>query len=587
MSNFFDENILDEILSRIDIVELISSYLPLKRAGRNFKTTCPFHKEKTASFVISPDKQIYHCFGCSAGGNAFNFLMQYDRLEFTEAVRILAKKAGVLLPEKSTSGNKVQENLITQLYQINELASNFYQENLLSKESTIAKAYFQKRGIKFSTVKAFKLGFALDKWDNLIDYLKQKNINLSLIEKAGLIIPKENNQGFYDRFRNRIVFSISDAKSRVIGFGARVLDNSLPKYINSPETPIYVKGKNLFGLDLAKDAIKDEDLAIIVEGYFDCVIPYQEGVKNIVASSGTALTIEQIRLLKRYTHNVCLVYDPDTAGQLATLRSLDLFVEEDMDVRVVSLPEGFDPDLYVRKHGAEGFKNLVVSAENLYAYKMRILKNRFNSQKSEDKAKICSEMFSTINRIDNDILKSEYIKKLSLELHINEEVLWKEINKINKKVPVNINAKKNVLKQVNINPTEKLLINLMLGETEIIAQIKDKISSSDFQDERVAKIVEIVFSMFAQGKKPDANNILNHLGDEESFKLVCESSIISQISIEDKHKVVDDCVQRLKNAKVKQRKQFLQEQIKVAQTMCDEQKLNSLIEEFNILVKKG
>ncbi len=586
MPNFFDENILDEILARVDIVEIISSYLPLKKAGRNFKTNCPFHKEKTASFVISPDKQIYHCFGCNAGGNAFNFLMQYDRLEFTEAVRILAQKAGVVLPEKS-GGNQQQESFITQLYHINELASSFYQENLLSKESTVAKTYFQKRGIKFSTVKAFKLGFALDKWDALINFLKQKNISLSLIEKAGLIISKEKGQSFYDRFRNRIVFSISDVKSRVIGFGARVLDNSLPKYINSPETPIYVKGKNLFGLDLAKDAIREEDLAIIVEGYFDCVIPHQEGIKNIVASSGTALTVEQIRLLKRYTRNVCLVYDPDTAGQMATLRSLDLFVEEDMDVRIVSLPKGLDPDLYVRQHGAQSLKDLVNSAENLFVYKMRILKERFNYQKSEDKAKICSEMFLTINRISNDILKSEYIKKLALELYLSEDVLWKEISKINKKATMDMSSKKTESKQVNINPTEKLLINLMLGETEIINQIKDKISPSDFQDARVAKIVEIVFSMFAQGKKPDANNILNHLSDEDSFKLVCESSITAQISIEDRYKVVEDCVQRLKSARVKQRKQVLQEQIKVAQASGDEDKLRSLIEEFNFLVKKG
>ncbi|MDD5027638.1 MAG: DNA primase, partial [Candidatus Omnitrophica bacterium] len=336
------ENILDDILARVDIVEIISGFLPLKKAGRNFKACCPFHHEKTASFMVSPDRQIYHCFGCGESGNAFKFLMRYERLDFPEAVEALARKAGVVLPRDETPGPK-SSGLSTQVYRINELAANFYSANLNSPAGLRAKEYLLKRTVRPETISALKLGFASDSWDGLLNYLRSKGASLGLLEKSGLAIAKEGG-GFYDRFRNRIIFPIFDIKGRVLGFGARVLDNTLPKYVNSPETAVYTKGKNLYGFNLAKDGIRENDFVVIVEGYLDFILPFQEGLKSITASLGTALTIEQARFLKRYTHNVVMVYDADTAGELATLRSLDIFIEEEMNVRVVSLPKGLDPD---------------------------------------------------------------------------------------------------------------------------------------------------------------------------------------------------------------------------------------------------
>ncbi|MBM3244155.1 MAG: DNA primase, partial [Candidatus Omnitrophica bacterium] len=253
MAGLIPENILDDILSRIDIVELISSYIPLKRTGRNFKACCPFHHEKTPSFIVSSDKQIYNCFGCGESGNAFKFLMRYEHMDFPEAVEVLARKAGVSLPQKTNEDNKTQ-GVITQMYRINEITSQFYNANLNTKEGLKAKSYLASRGISAETINTLKIGFALDKWDSLISYLRAKGFDLGLIDKAGLIVSKDTG-GYYDRFRNRIAFPIFDIKGRVFGFGCRVLDNSLPKYINSPETLVYTKGRNLYGLNLAKDAI--------------------------------------------------------------------------------------------------------------------------------------------------------------------------------------------------------------------------------------------------------------------------------------------------------------------------------------------
>ncbi|OGX18794.1 MAG: DNA primase, partial [Omnitrophica WOR_2 bacterium RBG_13_44_8b] len=457
MRGLIPENILEDVLSRVDIVEVISGYMPLKRAGRNFKANCPFHHEKTPSFMVSPDRQIYHCFGCGESGNAFKFLMRHERMEFPEAVQMLARKAGVVLPELNSTDTKTAD-LITQLHKINEAAALFFENQLNTSSGQRAKDYLLKRGITKETIKLFQLGFAPDNWDALINHLRAKNFSLGLLEKAGLIVAKDGG-GYYDRFRNRIIFPILDIKSRPVGFGARVMDDSLPKYINSPETPVYVKGRNLYGLNLSKDSIRDSDEAIIVEGYLDFIMPYQHGLTNIVASQGTALTVEQARLLKRYTQSIVMVYDADNAGELAALRSLDIFVEEEMNVRVVSLPKGFDPDLYVRKQGIDALKEKVKQALGLFDYKLTILKSRYNVKDIEDKAKVAASLLSTINKIKNAVLKSEYVKRLSQELDIREDALWQEVKKIKEEKPYpEFNGVRDGKKVLNIHPTEKLLI---------------------------------------------------------------------------------------------------------------------------------
>jgi DNA primase len=580
------DNILDDILSRVNIVEVISGYLPLKKAGRNFKASCPFHHEKTPSFMVSPDRQIFHCFGCGESGNAFKFLMRYERLEFPEAVEILAKKAGVVLPKTDTRESKTA-SVITQLYKINESASLYYENNLKSSLGVKPKDYLLKRRITEETVKTFRLGLALDRWDGLINYLRGKNYSLTLLEKAGLVLAKEGG-GFYDRFRNRIIFPILDIKSRVVGFGARVLEDVLPKYINSPETSLYVKGRNLYGLHLAKDSIRDKDSVVIVEGYLDFIVPYQAGLKNIVASLGTALTSEQARLLKRFTPNMVMVYDADAAGELASLRSLDIFIEEDMNVRIVSLPQGLDPDSYVRKHGIQSFEAKINDAKNLFEYKLQILKSRFNVREVEGKTKIACAMLETIHKIKNAVLKSEYMRKLAQDLDIREEALFEEIKKIasaksytgfSETVP-----KKTALA---INPVEKLLIKLMLEENEYIEQIRKDLEPADFQDERTARIVSVMFDLIAQGKMVDPASLMNHLNGEDVSRLIGESVFLPEdVSAQQKENVIIDCIRRLKGEKLRLKKQHLHDQIKTAQQGGDEEKLNRLMQEFHYLIKQ-
>lgn len=587
MAGLIPENILEDILSRVNIVEVISGYIPLKRAGRNFKAVCPFHHEKTPSFMVSPDRQIYHCFGCQASGNAFKFLMSYERLEFPEAVEILAKKCGVILPQDARVDSKT-ESLHTQLYKINELAAAFYQENLDLPQCSSARDYFLKRGVKNETIKLFKLGIALDKWDALICRLRSKNIGLSLLEKAGLVLPRENG-GFYDRFRNRIIFPIFDLRSRALGFGARVFlntDKSAAKYINSPETPVYIKGRNLYGFNYAKDAIRDNDCAVIVEGYLDFILPYQEGFRNLVASQGTALTVEQVNLLKRYTHNVVMVYDSDDAGQAATLRSLDIFIEEGMSVKVVSLPPGLDPDLYVREYGAEGLRSLISQAEGLFEYKLKNARSRYDQREIEGKVKIIQEMLPSINKFKNAVLKSEYIKKLAEELQVKEEALQEEIKKMK---GAGLNAGSQAIQQKSApkaNPTEELLLKLMLEEKSFIEHIRQHLEPHDFQDERFSRIVSILFDLAGKGKDVELNKLIHNFTDAESLRFICGSAFDLDVPADNMENVVNDCIKRIKQRKIVHDRLRLQDEISIAEKSGNEDRLNQLRAEFCQLLKE-
>jgi DNA primase len=588
MKGLIPENILEDILGRTDIVEIISGYLPLKKAGANFKANCPFHHEKTASFMVSPDRQIYHCFGCGESGNAFKFLMRHERLEFPEAVELLAKKCGIILPQQSDPQAIRRDSLSSQLYKVNELAVSFYENNLSANTGLPAMKYLLDRGVRQETIKVFHLGLAGSGWDSLINFLRSKNISLDLMERAGLILPKEQG-GYYDRFRNRIIFPIFDMRGRPLGFGARVLDNSLPKYINSPETPVYIKGRNLFGLNLAKDFIRDSDCAVIVEGYLDFMIPYQEGVKNLVASQGTALTLEQIKLLKRYTHNMLMVYDGDTAGEIATLRSLDILIDEGVKVKIVPLPKGMDPDTFVRKQGVTVFKDKLDSAESFFDYKLAVLSRRFDIQDEYGKAKIAGEMLLTINKFDNAILRGEYIKKLSETMGIPQQHILEELRKLKPsssgpQLPAAPPADK---KSSPINPAEKLLIKLMLEEKDLIETIMQQLTLADFSDARTSKIVSVMQELALQGKAVSPSLLMNYVSEEDAAQLLCETIFMPQLNELGREKAVNDCIARIKVQRLKSQLEHLHVQIKTAQSAKDEGKVNILMQEFQNLIKKG
>jgi DNA primase len=596
------ESTIEEILNRVDIVELISASIPLKRQGRTYKALCPFHHEKTPSFVVSSERQIFHCFGCSAGGNALSFLMQYERMEFPEAIEALAKKAGVTLHQRA-SFNQQAQSQNAQIYKINEAAVEFYVNHLYSADGKAALAYLLARGIMRETLNKFRIGFAPDKWDGLLTYLRSKSYATAPIEKAGLIIPKDAG-GYYDRFRGRIIIPVIDAKDRVVAFGARVLpapsraegpvsggikqDEGMAKYVNSPETPVYTKGKVLFGLSASAEAIRAADLAVIVEGYFDLIAIYQAGIKNIAAPCGTALTVEQIRLLKRYSQNVVMAYDADSAGQMAALRSLSPLVEEGMRVRVVSLPGGYDPDSYVRAFGRDKFLELIAESKDVFDYKLEALKSRYNPANLSDKAAIASEMLPLIMKFNNEILKSAYVKKLAEGLKVDEGALLSELKKMSARpqgaqAAGRMAAAHPVSPLLNSLPTERLLVKLMLEEAEIIEQLKERITPYDFRDSALSRIASRIFDLSGSGKKVDAKTIISQFEDARMSKIICELTACEGPKVTDRHKLINDCIGRLKDDMRKLKQQEISEQIKLAEASKNELRLRELLTEFQSL----
>ncbi|MDP8260041.1 MAG: DNA primase [Candidatus Gygaella obscura] len=582
MSNIPD-NILDDILSKIDIVELISGYLPLKRAGRNFRANCPFHAEKTPSFMVSPERQIYHCFGCGAGGNAISFLMKHERMDFPDAVDTLARTAGVVIPR--SQGFLKAENIRERLFRINELAVSFFQKNLLngSNRTKPAVEYLKKRGITLETVKKFKLGYSSDGWDALIKYLSSKGISISLIEKAGLAIAKTTG-GYYDRFRNRLMIPISDIRSRIVGFGARVLDNSLPKYINSPESAIYTKGQHLYGLDIAKQSIKDKDQALVVEGYMDFLACFCAGIENVVASLGTALTVSQIKILRRFTNNIIVVFDSDEAGQMASMRSLDLFIEQDIPAKVVSLEKGFDPDSFIKKRGIKEFQKHITDALSIYEFKLMFLRNSYKENDIHSKAKIANEMLLSISKFQNNILISEYVRKLAEDIGIKEESLLLELKKIKNK---NIVSKPEFDRIDSIiNPKEFLILKLLLLDEQLLNKYVALVHGCRFSDVKIKKIIDKVYDFFQEGKKINTSLLLNCFIEDASSDIICRAVSDNNDIPEDREKILMDCVERIKGDNLKSKRFELEERIRNAERTKNKKELDSLLQEFLTLTKK-
>ncbi|MCX5686156.1 MAG: DNA primase [Candidatus Omnitrophica bacterium] len=575
------DNIIDKIQEKSDIVEIISAYIPLKKVGRNYKTTCPFHHEKTPSFIVSPDKQIYHCFGCGAGGNVFSFLMKYENLQFPEVIEMLAKKTGVVLPRGA--GRKDEENSFTsQLYKINELACQFFQSCLANNKT--ARDYLTSRGIGDEAAHTFKIGYAPDQWEGLLNFFKTRSATSQVLEKAGLVISNDKG-GHYDRFRNRVIFPITDLKNRTLGFGARVLDSSLPKYINSPETAIYSKGRNLYGLDVSCAAIKKEGYALVVEGYLDFIIPYQAGIKNIIATLGTALTVDQITLLKRFANTVIMVYDPDEAGEAASLRNLDLCISEDVNVYIAELPAGLDPDGYIRKFGADDFLKLVKSSKNLFDYKIDKLTKRFSINTSNGKTAIAGEMLPTLSRINNAVLKSTLIKKLSDRLSVDEEALKIELKKVKTGYSERRYVPDTAEARIDKNSAELIVLALLLEGGSLAGKAFAEIAPDEFRNSSVRELVKLIFTLNKDNRQISPARLISQTsGSAEAANLISEAVGILEI-VKDKDKTMADCISRIKKDNLRERLNMLQEAIRAAHNQKDEDRMKALVSEYNDLVK--
>ena len=499
------EEILEKIKSQNDIVDVISERVRLKKAGRNFTGLCPFHNEKTPSFSVSQEKQIFKCFGCGEAGNVISFVMKDKNLSFIEAVKYLAARANIPLEFGNGPRSKSAQKKDL-LYKVNVEAAKFFFSNLMNNQN--AKEYFLNRGIKEETIKKFGLGFANDSWNSLMFYLRKKGINDTLLEEAGLISVNKEKGSKYDRFRNRVIFPVFDYQGRVIGFGGRVLDDSKPKYLNSPETLVFQKGTNLYGLNFALKHNMSERYFVIVEGYMDLISLHQYGITNVVASLGTALTINQARLLKRYADKVIISYDADMAGQMATLRGLEILRTAGFDVRVLNIPQGKDPDEYVRSNGKEAFLKLINSAEPLIDYRMKKAEEGIDFKNSQSLilyAKRIMEIISDLDPVEKDV----YIKKASENTGIKEQTLYDILKSRMKDNRENNfrNNKEEDRSKLYVEPgflkAERAILKIMLENKEYLQYIEERISENDF----ILLEHKEIFTIIILAKGENINNI--------------------------------------------------------------------------------
>jgi len=427
LKGYIPQEKIGEIKSRVNIADLISEYVTLKKAGKNFVGLCPFHKEKTPSFSVNPEKQIFYCFGCGEGGDIFAFLMKLNGISFAESARYLANKAGIDLPVRRITGEeKVRATEKEKLGRINAIAAEYFVAQLSSERGRPVRDYLDTRKMGGAIVEGFRLGYAPEGWNNLTSHLEGRKVPLKLAEKTGLIISKDTG-GFYDRFRGRLIFPIEDLSGAVVAFGGRSIGSDMPKYLNSPESPVYTKGRVLYGMSRTKDAIRDRDYAILVEGYIDLLSLWNAGVNNVVATLGTALTREQVELIRRFTHNVAVIFDPDEAGRHAVERSLKLFLEENMRARVVVLPEGYDPDDYVKKYGATALEEAIAHAPMMVDYYIDTIMG--STDTLEDNLDAIRDSVLFISTIGDPIERDLFIKRVSERLGIDQKLLRDKVRK--------------------------------------------------------------------------------------------------------------------------------------------------------------
>ncbi len=539
--------IIDAVIDRTDIAAVVGRYVQLKKAGRNFKALCPFHREKTPSFVVNPDKQIFHCFGCGAGGNAIAFIMRQERLEFPHAVRFLADQYGISIPDTTSEAESPSRQLRDSIYRVNELTVDFFHQLLLTSRLDAAKAareYLKGRGVALETVNQFKLGFAPDDWEALSEFLKTKGISDDLMQQAGLVIARENKRGFYDRFRNRVIFPIFDIQARPIAFGARALkDAEGAKYINSPETPVYTKGRHLYGFHLTKAAVGKLDYAIVVEGYMDMIMPFVHGVENIAASLGTALTPEQINLIRRFTPNVVMLFDTDLAGQNAIVRSLDLLVDAGMNVRVATLSDGQDPDSFIRLHGVRAFEERLSKAASLFDFKLAWLKTQHDVKSIEGKARVSKQMLETIMRFSDEVVKSELIKKLSEDLNIDKDAVLRQSKPFKSRAESSPQQPMAVVPAtVALSLKDEIFLGILLSDPQWAPKARDEITPEDFPHPLVRTVVAGIWELSGRGQEWTGQDVLKNIKDHQAQELVARLMSRDEAWLGDKDIVFKDCV---------------------------------------------
>jgi DNA primase len=520
---FISDHVLEQVRAANDIVEIIGAYFPLKRRGANFIALCPFHKEKTPSFNVHPAKQIWHCFGCGAGGDVFKFVMQYENLRFTDAVRRLAERAGITLEFEAAEGAPTRDEKDA-LFKLHELAAAFFHQHLLKQPAdSPAQAYLRKRQISADTVKRWQLGYSPDGWDVLLQWAATKKFSAAMLESAGLAL-KRDSGGHYDRFRGRLMFPIRDEQGRVVAFSGRILTDAKdqPKYVNSPETAIFQKGKILFALDKAKKAILDEKAAIVCEGQLDTITCHENGFPNVVAPQGTAFTEQHARILKRHTDEVILMFDSDEAGQNAAVRNAEPLWELGVTIRVALLPEKHDPDSFLKQHGATKLRELLDAAPGFFDFLLARLSRQHDARTERGKVQIADQMTPWLCRIRDPILQATFTQRTAARLDVREEVVRRRMKDFARhgprpqEEPAEPEAEP---PRPDGLPAEMALLQLALADERLLEMAAERLDREWLTDSVAAGLLGRALDLYMRGKWNGPNSLL-HGTDETANRLL-------------------------------------------------------------------
>ena len=589
LSIFIPEEKIAEIRASCSIVEVISSYASLTKAGTNYKGLCPFHEEKTPSFVVSEAKKIFHCFGCGASGDVFTFLMKFERMSFQSAVRQLAKRQGISLPEKELSPEqRKRRSEREEQFSINQIAAQFYHEILLhNQRGKNAREYLQQRGIDTACITAFSLGFAPEGWNALLQHLKTRKISLVQAQNTGLIIPKGTGH-YYDRFRERIMFPIFNMARQIVGFGGRVIGAGEPKYLNSPESQLFNKRNQLYGLHVAAQQLVQHDEAILVEGYFDLLSLHQAGIKNVVAPLGTALTVQHIQLLKRYTANIITVFDADSSGEKAMIRSLTPFLEQGISPRMVLLPPGHDPDSFVRRRGAPAFAELVKNAVPLLDFVLDQTMKRFALDTAPGKIRASEEVIPLLRNIAHELERDLYIQKVAQALGIKEAYLSAKIEKQPRTTaapPFSSQSSAPDPALAAAEKAERLIVELMLLHPDIIATVEENLFLEEFATPELLEVGRLLCSRYRQTGTITITDILHAVTDEHLKQFITEISLKENCGAAPL-KILEDCIHRIRLEKIRKQRETTKRLLQKAEASHDEASCSQFQRTYQNLIEE-
>lgn len=583
---YYPEDIVEEVRMKNDIVDVISGYVKLQKKGSNYFGLCPFHNEKSPSFSVAPGKQMYYCFGCGAGGNVITFIMEYENYSFTEALQMLADRAGVTLPKEEYSKEaKAQADLRATLLEINKLAANYFYHQLGQPQGKIGYDYLRRRELSDETIRRFGLGFANKTSDDLYQYLRKKGYNDAILKETGLVTIEE--RGTHDKFWNRVMFPIMDINNRVIGFGGRVMGDGTPKYLNSPETKLFDKSRNLYGLNYARTS--REKYILICEGYMDVIAMHQAGFTNAVASLGTAFTTQHAALLKRYTTQVILTYDSDGAGTKAALRAIPILKEVGMSIKVLNMEPYKDPDEFMKHLGADAFRERIAQAKNSFMFEIEVIRKNYSMDDPEQKTAFYNEVAKKLLEFTDALERDNYLEAVAREYFINYQDLKQLVNRLGSRLDMTAKRpereeapeRKKKEKDDGSRRSQRLLLTWLIENPELFSKIEGIVSADDFREDLYHQVAVMVFEGHAKGDVNPAG-ILNHfINDEEQYKEVAalfNASLKESLDNEEQKKAFSETV-------IKVRKHSLDEASRNAKDITELQeiiKAQSALKDLNI-----